>query len=385
MSSYVPASPFDYLPGIYNTVTSTAQNAVSSAVLAVSFASLSLRVGSGELMTYARIHYSEALMRTNAALASPNTATLDSSLVSVLLLGLYEALAFSGRRSPASWTTHTLGAVELIRLRGTKQLGTNLGTRLFLQTCNNIRSSSIQRGVAVPDEFLRLFEQAKPFLDPSTPSVRLGPLHDKLSSLKARLRQDIPVQRMSGFIHEALQLDKEARALEDRLPDSWRYQVRPPHMAPPCAYQGLAHQYLAHRVVRHWNTIRITRIFLNEVVWRLAAVVARAKEEGMPEILRHCKDLDTAALQAAATANRTQLVTDILASAPHFLDENGTTFTPAARFLIWPLTVVAEIPLAPESARQYAVKYLYEIARQASIPQALQAAKAARTGSSLDW
>ena len=98
MSLYVPASPFDYLPEIYNTIPSTVQDAVSSTVLAASFASLSVRVGSDEFMNRARIHYSEALVRTNAALASPNTAILDSSLLSVLLLGLYEAIAFSGRR-----------------------------------------------------------------------------------------------------------------------------------------------------------------------------------------------------------------------------------------------------------------------------------------------
>jgi hypothetical protein len=121
MSSYTLASPFDYLPKMYNTIASTDQDAVSSGVLAVSFASFSLRVGSGKLMDFARIHYSRALHQTNVALASPTTATLDSSLVSVLLLGFYEAVASPSRQSSASWTAHTLGAVELITLRGTKK------------------------------------------------------------------------------------------------------------------------------------------------------------------------------------------------------------------------------------------------------------------------
>jgi len=385
MSSYVPASPFDYLPNIYNTVASTPQDAVSSAVLAASFASLSLRVGSDKLMNYARIHYSEALTRTNAALSSPNTAVLDSSLVSVLLLGLYEAIAFSGRRSPASWTAHTLGAVELIRLRGTKQLGTELGIRLFLQTCNNIRSSCIQRSVAVPDAFLQLFEQAKPFLDHGAPNVRMGPLIDKSTSLKARVQQVLPAETIPEIFQEALRLDKEAQVLENMLPDSWRYQIRPPDMTPPCAYQGVAHKYPAHRVARHWNTLRISRLFFNEVVWRLAEFVAGAKEEGIHDICQHCKDLDAAALLATAAANRTQLVADVLSSAPHFLDENGTAFTPAARFLIWPLTVVTEIATTMEPARRHAIGCLYDIASQAKIPQAMQAARAIESGSSLNW
>jgi len=385
MSYYVPHSPFYYLPEIYNTTASTAQDAVSSTVLAASFASLSLHVGSGQLMNNARMYYSKALTETNMALASSNTATLDSSLISVLMLGFYETIAFSSRLSPISWTTHTLGAVQLIRLRGMKQLKTDLGRRLFLQTCNNIRSSCIQRGVAVPDEFLQLYEQAKPFLDPSIPNVRIGPLLDKMVGLKVRLQKELPAQRLSGVIHEALQLDEETRALVDMLPDSWRYQVRPLHMTPQWAYQALAHQYPEHRMARHWNILRLVRLFMNEVVWHIAAFVARSKEQAMPEISRHCQDLDTGALQATAAANRTQIITDILASVPHFLDENGTAFTPAARFLIWPLTVVAEIATTLEPAGRYAIWCLYEIARQARIPQALHAAEAVESGSSTDW
>ncbi len=385
MSSYVPTSPFEYLPQIYKSTASTAEDSISSTVLAASLASLSLHVGSDKLMNYARIHYSKALTRTNAALNSSKKAILDSSLLSVLLLGLYEGIAFTGRQSPESWTAHTLGAVQLIRLRGSKQLETNLGKRLFLQTCNNVRSSCIQRGVTVPDEFLRIYEQAKPFLEPSMPLTRLGPLIDKIASLKARVRQHQPLERLSGLIYEALQLDEEARALEDMLPDSWRYQIRPQHMTPSCAYEGLAHKYPAHRMARHWNSLRIIQLFLNEVIWQVAAFFARAKEEGRPEINRYCKDLNTEALQTVAAANHVRLVTDILASVPQFLNENGATFTPAARFLIWPLTIVAEISLTLEPARRYAIGCLYEIATQARFPQALQAARAVESGSSTDW
>lgn len=385
MSSYVQASPFNYLPDVFNTLTSTAEDAVSPGILAASFASFSLYASSGELMDYARTHYSKALVRTNVALASPRTAILDSSLISVLLLGLYEAIAFSGRRSPASWTAHTLGAVELIRLRGTRQLGTELGKQLFLQTCNNIRSSCIQRAVPVPGEFLRLYERAEPFLYPRTPNVKIGPLLDKVANFKARVLKGLSAQSRPGVIYEALRLDEEARVLTDMLPESWSYKVRPPYLTPQCAYQGLAHQYPTHRIARHWNILRIIRIFLNEVVWHVSRFVAKAREEGSAEISEHYKDLDTTALQTSATINRTLLVTDILASAPHFLDKNGTTFIPAARFLIWPLTVVWQVGVTLEPARRYAIWCLYEIATQAKIPQALEAAKAVKSGSSVDW
>lgn len=385
MSSYVPASPFCYLPEIFNATALSTQDAVSSAVLAASFASFSLHVGSSRLMNNARMYYSKALTQTNLVLASSHTAILDNSLISVLVLGFYEAIAFSSRLSSASWTAHTLGAVQLIRLRGTKQLKTDLGTRLFLQTCNNIRGSCVQRGVPIPDEFLHLYEQAKPLLDPNIPSVRIGPLLDKIVSFKVRLLKNFPEQRISDVVHEALLLDQESHALQDILPDSWRYHFKPLNRTPRWAYQGLAHQYPEHRMARHWNILRITRFFLNEVIWHMATFVAGAKEQSIPEISRHCKDLDTGALRAIAGANRTQMITDILASVPHFVDESDSTFGPAARFLIWPLTVVAERPTTPEPARQYAIWCMYEIARQARVPQALHAAKAIESESTTDW
>jgi hypothetical protein len=138
-------------------------------------------------------------------------------------------------------------------------------------------------------------------------------------------------------------------------------------------------------VSRRRTQISLSPLLFNEVVWHLAAFFAKARVEGLPEIFRYCKNLDTDALQTVATANRIHLVTDILASAPQFLDENGRVFVPAARFLIWPLTVVAEIKLTPEPARQYAIGCLYDIATQAKIPQALQAARAVESGASTDW
>jgi Fungal specific transcription factor domain len=385
MSSFVPSSPFYYLPDIYTTTPPTTRDALSSAILAASFASLSVHTGNGELMNHARLHYSRALTQTNSALASSNTAILDNSLMSVLILGLFEAIAFSGTRSSISWTAHTLGAVQLIRLRGTKQLNTDLGARLFLQTCNNIRSSCIQRGVPVPDELLQLYDQAKPFLDPALPNVRIGPLLDKLANLKARIEKNFHAQKVSAIINDSLLLDKEAKVLMDMLPDNGHYKAKPPHMIPQWVYQGLAHQYPEHRTARQWNVLRVTRLFLNEVVWHVAAYVHRVKEQGGAGISWDGTDFDTGALQATAAANRNQMITDILASVPHFLDDNTKIFGPAARFLIWPLTVLAGRPTTPDPVRRYVIWCLYEIASQARIPQSLYAAEAIEAGSSTEW
>lgn len=237
----------------------------------------------------------------------------------------------------------------------------------------------------VPDEFLQVYEQAKPFFEPGDPNVQIGSLLDKIASLTARLQPVLPADRLSGTIQEAMELDEEAQSLIDMLPDSWRYEVMPLHMTPSNAYQGLAHQYPAYKMARHWNALRILRLFLNEIVWHVATFAATGKEQGLPDMSQVCTNLDTQALQATVTANGSQLITEILASAPQFLDENGTTFTTAARFLIWPLSIVAEVASTPEPTRRWAIECLYEIARQARIPQALQAARAVESKADINW
>ncbi|PMD50002.1 uncharacterized protein K444DRAFT_657655 [Hyaloscypha bicolor E] len=260
MLSYIRGSPFYYITEIDNPAVLTEQDSVFLTVLAALFASLSLYIGN-------------TLTQINIILASLNTAILNSSLISVLIL--------------------------------------ELGKRLFLQIYNNIR-------IPIPDEFLM-------------PLMRLGPLLDKMVSLKS----------IAGVIYK-------------------------------------------YRTARYWNILRLIRLFINKVVWHFAKFVARAKEQDNPEIFRYYKDIDIEALQAVAEINRTQVVTNILASIPHFLNKDGSTFALAVRFLIWPLTMVAERG-SPPPARQCAIWCLREIARQARVPPALYAAEAVESGSPTDW
>jgi len=49
------------------------------------------------------------------------------------------------------------------------------------------------------------------------------------------------------------------------------------------------------------------------------------------------------------------LATDVLASAVN-IGETGISFSERARWLIWPLSVVATLDVVPKPARQFAVR-----------------------------
>ncbi|KAK7417298.1 hypothetical protein QQZ08_011678 [Neonectria magnoliae] len=372
MTSFIIASPFEaYLPGLY-TSGPVAKDAVSSAVRAVSFATFALRVRDASYMKTARSHYALALAQTNASLVCPAEAILDRTLAAVLLLGLFEAIIFQGTQSPKSWTAHTLGALELLRLRGKHQFKSKLAHHLFIQTITNIRTSCVQRIVAVPSECLTLHQEAIPFLNPKDLALRLGPLIDGTACLRARATTSPSPE----LIYEAVHLDKVINALTDNLEEEMRYTVRPSQETPPWAYRRIAYSYPSHRVAKFWSAVRMIRMFLNELIWRGISLGfdnphLEDKTDDAP-CGPHCKCKHLERLQEIAAENMAEVATGVLASVPDFLEPNKGRgkFCPSARTLIWPLSILLTSKLYSPSARKYAAAFLQELARDLNMPQA---------------
>jgi hypothetical protein len=114
MSSYIPGSFYDYLPRMYGLA--FLESALSSTVQATAMAYLSQELRQPGLMRIARRTYVKSLRETNEALAHPSTASSNSTLVSDLLLALFESLIWTHTVTPECWTTHTRGAFAIIRL-----------------------------------------------------------------------------------------------------------------------------------------------------------------------------------------------------------------------------------------------------------------------------
>ncbi|KAH7007430.1 hypothetical protein EDB80DRAFT_718720 [Ilyonectria destructans] len=378
MTSFITASPFQsYLPDLYQT-DPLAKDAVSSAIRAASFATFALRVRDASYMKTARSSYALALAQTNTALASPKDAVLDRTLAAVLLLGLFEAIIFEGRQSPESWTAHTLGALELLRLRGKQQFQSQMAQHLFVQTITNIRTSCVQRIVPVPTECLTLHDEAIQFLDTKDPALRLGPIIDRAASIRARAKTS-PV---AGLLYEARDLDKETVALTDSLEEEMRYTIRPKEDTPPWAYLGIAFRHRNHRVAKFWNAIRMMRMFLNELIWRGISLGyddphprLSSSEISCDDPLCRCVYLKN--LKQMAGRNMTEVATGVLASVPDFLEptSNRGKFCPSARTLIWPLSILLTSPVYSSSVRKYAVVFLHELGRDLNLPQAVDTAR----------
>ncbi|KAM0251258.1 hypothetical protein ACHAQJ_008291 [Trichoderma viride] len=390
MTSYITTSPFSgYLQELYVSAPA-ADDALSSAIYAASFATFALRTGNDEYLNKGRSRYSLALSQTNVALQDSKIAVLDRTLAAVLLLGLFESTVFVGRASPVEWTMHMAGALKLLQLRGLQQFKSNVAHQMFVHAANNIRTSCIQREISVHNELLILNESAMIFFDPKDPSRRFGAILDKVASIRARIRSSSLLLEPQNYdiLREALNLDHEASELMNNSDNNLAYTIRPIEDTPSWAYIHTACHYPNFRVAKLWNAVRMIRLFLNEIIWDIASKAMRKtiKSTTMNSELEKFTDLANAG--GNAIRNLTEIATGVLTCIPDYVEQHpsGRKFCPAARTLAWPLYLIYKCHICPLEARIYAREFLEQLVKDLNLPQVIDATKLdIDSGSPDDW
>jgi hypothetical protein len=368
VNSFVAGSHFDYLPNMYSN-TFTAEP-LQLSTYAAAIANLARERREPELMKCAQSFYGRALTQTKAALLS-NDVHLDTTLVSVLVLSLYETIALDGQKSDKSWNTHTEGATTLLQLRGVETLKTDMGQKLYIQVSNNIRVSCVQRAVPLPSAFVELDRQASVYLDPSNPVLQFWPIVDAFIELQ--VMENSMIREPKDLIKQALKLERMLVEICSNLSESGVYEVLDTETNSPEAFQNSVHWYLDHRVARLWNTIRMTRIYVNETLYEQTGLLVASQcltETSLWPALRE---------KAAETAQDAAL--GILASVPQFIrkpegkiDSQRLKVSTVSGF-VWPLSAVGGSKLLSQEARDYAVETLFIIGHEARLQPATMIAE----------
>lgn len=376
MSSYIPGSHYDYLPWMYGLA--SPESALSSTVQATAMAYLSQELGQADLMRIARRTYAKALRETNEALAHPSTASSNSTLVSVLLLGLFESLIWTHAGTPECWTTHTRGAFAIIKLRGLEQFETPVGQQLFAQVANIVCINSLRQKSRLPMGLEDLIERALQH-KPDSPPYQLIRLTSKVSNLIADVHAN--TKSASKAVQMLCQLDQEYKQFAEYLPLNWRYHKSTLERPEELVYGNTGHWYPGHRALQLWNSYRMTRILLNEAVHALAS-----------DVTTDCKTR----YRCQAVDNIEEMATEICASISYFVGcsnleihrSEATFMAPAlvtsralAASLLWPLSAVRGASLASKDIRAYSVKRLRYLG---NVSRAPQAAEVASKGSGFD-
>jgi hypothetical protein len=252
---------YDYISSLISTA--DAESCLSNAIGAASLAYFSTQTSTKKILKDAREKYVLALRLVSEAVESRDIAVKDSTLVSVLLLDLFEKLTRTCRSSE-SWTKHMSGAIELVKLRGDSQFRNQLGLRLFLQLSSTILIGCVQHDVRVPVDLINLRREASKYVDPIDPKWKFSDIVVQFVEFRARLLED----QVHGqeFLATAKRIDTDLRMVSENVPTEWKYDTV---MAqPPCkeVYGDHFDVYADHHMTHTWNNIRIIRILLNELI-----------------------------------------------------------------------------------------------------------------------
>jgi hypothetical protein len=266
----VPHQKFDFLRDIWKPSSSAPEaqiDGVLASMTAVGLMGLASTTRSPGLMDAARKSYGTALRLTNHALQDPAEAVKDSTMLSVLVLGVFEMMTENMQQTMTieAFQEHVNGAAALARMRGPAQFRTRAGRRMFSMLCQRAIVSCTQRNEPMPECLIELWHQMPQSAETGNPNNRLMPLLWQVLQLRS--------ERNNGFLTDPktivdrlLSIDQEFENLTTQMPPSWKYRIFQVKQHHPAVSGGICHLYSSLHHANVWNHILTTRILLLETI-----------------------------------------------------------------------------------------------------------------------
>jgi hypothetical protein len=342
-------------------------------------------------MDNARRQYVKAIQLTNEALKSPKDVKEDSTLIAIMILGIFEAVTGSKSASLKNWADHVNGAAAVIKLRGREQLHSVAGRRMLVQVTSSLSSACIQRGIALPEYIGKLMAETRDLFPNRDPAFIIQEIMIEYASFNASIRGG-SCSDPKVIIDKALELDGVLFELFANIPQGWEYTTVSTNVASDMVYNGRYHVYYDHWIAQNWNAMRVLRILLHE---RIRDTLLSGFSSKPPVFY---KSEHTAQFQISTDVCY-KLQADILATVPQHLglfprsevsSENDFSMAKAlgpkprdhmkdilsvsmsgGHFLVLPLWFAGIMDIATESICQFVVKNLKFIGLDMGIKQAL--------------
>ena len=362
---------------------------------AVSLAYLNSQKRCDSAQAEARRQYVDALKFTSKALQSPEMATKDSTMLSILLLDLYEKISSKEPQYDGAWAAHIKGALSLVRLRGDEQYHSPDGLRMLARLSTNIMISCVAGDRAVPEEVVALRAAiTSPFAEPPDPKWR----ESELMVEYARLRNQVKHNLLSNneIFQAAMDLDTQLSTFSQQMNPSWQHETVYVGAKSAHHYEAYHYIYPDEHIAQMWNVLRLTRILLCELIFLRCP---------KPPIHPPSDSGQSSLEYYYATTTIDQMSREICATVPQYIsglasfrrkDTKCTNLLPVAPVrdarmslaqqpntklqvpcyrLIFPLYVAAQSPTASKEIKQYAVQQLRFMADCHGIENAMTVAK----------
>lgn len=265
---------------------------LEGAILAVGFAGLAHTMRQSDLMSRSIMMYTRTMKHINLALADPVAARRDSTIVTVLVLALYEF----GRSSLQDWTHHIQGAATLLALRGKGQFSTPVGAQIFSDVFSFLLTNCLLTGSPIPSglrmlriEALKTISSSDVQWVASSAVIELVDLYQQLAPNGYNLVSQgslptstfdfapdlprlatLPVESAERYLSQALEIDHRLECRFAECAPEWQYTVmqgKPLDTA--FAHGDGYHLYPDICVANVWNTMRAARILANHAIGHL--------------------------------------------------------------------------------------------------------------------
>ncbi|KAH8698527.1 hypothetical protein BGW36DRAFT_460428 [Talaromyces proteolyticus] len=299
--------------------------------------------------------YGEAMAVVKEALNDPVRAMEDSTLMTVLLLGVFEIINFETWDRFQYWTAHVNAATALLELRGRQQFAQQRGAQLYIQSRSQILLACMQEEIAIPPGLVRAtydFENSgirqrwrdRKYASPAS----ISEISFRTANLRAALRTG-EITNPEVIRKLALEIDSDLESWGAVVPPSWHYKIiDDPNAAVGTCFVGTRHMYPEHWIIEIWNNWRVLRILVNHIVVQNEARLMQGSESK----------------KLAALSVIRQLSTDICISVYSF------TGSPRMISLVQPLYVACLEEHNSYNVRSFAVEQLSKIAASLGIRQA---------------
>ncbi|CAK7242144.1 MAG: hypothetical protein STHCBS139747_003624 [Sporothrix thermara] len=244
---------------------------VMASMTAVGLVGISQLTHSEEVIDSARKSYGTALCLINAALKDPEEAVKDTTMLSILILGVFEMMGEPGLETMKTWHDHINGAVELAKLRGVSQFSTRAGIRMFNMLCESVTISCMQRQAPMPPELVAL--QRELFFSSMADHEPGGFGRIDLAKPTYQLlqaRHDLRATDLSNNLDALLtRLDEIEAAFDATIsafPAECYYKVFKVTRAHKAVFRDVCHVYPSIAIASVWNWLRSGRILVLETV-----------------------------------------------------------------------------------------------------------------------
>jgi hypothetical protein len=348
------------------------------AMEAVSLVHFSYHAYSPTALEGAKNIYISALQRTSKALQSPKALWSDATILTALLLDLYEKFTSCGPRHITAWTSHVNGALTLVRLRGLDHFQTPDMIKMLVRISTNNLISCIGSESSVPPGLIQLRSYAGQYLDVRDPKWMLSDIMVEYAQLRSDIRKGLV--SLEESIRRSLEVDGQLEHLVLSMPASWQYHTTTREGDSEQLFSAHYDIYPGRHVTQAYNVIRLVRIFLNE------HIVEHWWEDSSAEI--------TSSSISNWVSNIETLRNDICASAHQYTDSTIHTRSGThprcpsqdqdCYSLIFPLYVAGRSHAAPIAIRQWIISQLYHIRDYFNVRNADVVAKILESGQDLD-